>query len=91
MADNAQQQGAAFAGPQQGNAPAAPMALDATQGEVAVAESGVQPGVARAAMEAEAEASSPHAFQCKLVGWIYEMREQYGLATSAARDAQAGV
>ena len=42
-------------------------------------------------MEAEAEASSPHAFQRKLSGWMYEMREQYGLATSAARDAQAGV
>ena len=42
-------------------------------------------------MEAEAEASSPHAFQRKLAGWMYEMWEQYGLATSAAWDAQAGV
>ena len=42
-------------------------------------------------MEAEAEASSPHAFQHKLAGLMYEMREKYGLATSAARDAQAGV
>ena len=30
-------------------------------------------------MEAEAEASLPHAFQRKLAGWMYEMWEQYGL------------
>ena len=67
------------------------MALDMNLGDIATTGQHEQPGVARVAMEAEAEASSPHSFQHKLVGWMYEMREQYGLATSTAQNAQASV
>ena len=50
---------------QQGIAPATQMALDMNPGDVATTGQHEQPGVARVAMEAEAEVSSHHAFQHK--------------------------